>query len=93
LQVAVEVQRPNVFQGAALDIFIMRRATLVFSKLPMVRPCCRGARAACGLLAAAVPCRAVPCWAAWAWAQPPQPPSRPLQNGLSHLGGRWTWHG
>ena len=35
-EVAVKVQRPNVFEGAALDIFVMRRAALIFSKLPMV---------------------------------------------------------
>jgi hypothetical protein len=42
-QVAVKVQRPNVFEGAALDIFIVRRAALIFSKLPMVGAGCLGA--------------------------------------------------
>lgn len=51
-EVAVKVQRPNVFEGAALDIFVMRRAALIFSKLPMVslagQLCCGAASASCG---------------------------------------------
>eukprot|EP00798_Chlamydomonas_sp_ICE-L_P016541 gene16541-22770_t len=33
-EVAIKVQRPNVLESAALDIFVMRRACLLFSKLP-----------------------------------------------------------
>ena len=33
-EVAVKVQRPGVLESAALDIFVMRRACLLFSKLP-----------------------------------------------------------
>jgi aarF domain-containing kinase len=33
-EVAVKVQRPGVLESAALDVFIMRRAAVLFSKLP-----------------------------------------------------------
>lgn len=36
-QVAVKVQRPGVLEAVALDIYIMRRAAEIFSKLPGVR--------------------------------------------------------
>ena len=36
-EVAVKVQRPGVLESVSLDIFIMRRAALIFSKLPGVR--------------------------------------------------------
>jgi aarF domain-containing kinase len=39
-EVAVKVQRPGVLESVSLDIFIMRRAALIFSKLPGVRSSC-----------------------------------------------------
>ena len=35
-QVAVKVQRPGVLESVGLDVFIMRRAAVMFSKLPGV---------------------------------------------------------
>lgn len=33
-EVAVKIQRPGVLESVALDLFIMRRASIVFSQLP-----------------------------------------------------------
>ncbi len=33
-EVAVKVQRPGALESAALDIFVMRRAAVLFSQLP-----------------------------------------------------------
>jgi hypothetical protein len=35
-EVAVKVQRPGVLEGAALDIYVMRRALQIYCKLPGV---------------------------------------------------------
>eukprot|EP00775_Hariotina_reticulata_P008036 gene8036-8231_t len=37
-EVAVKVQRPGVLEGAALDIYVMRRALQIYCKLPGVDP-------------------------------------------------------
>lgn len=37
-EVAVKIQRPGVLESVALDLFIMRRASIVFSQLPGAWP-------------------------------------------------------
>lgn len=38
-EVAVKVQRPGVLEAVALDLFVMRRAALIVSKIPKVCEC------------------------------------------------------